>query len=308
MAGMKFAQNRGVLYISICADMALVFGLAAPALSQSEISSQPVAVSGNKEIHRQPVTGKIDRSQEIANASFNKLSDSYASDSLPKVGRAVESITPHPPKISASFEPPPQEGAPTGTAGGATRGGCEKDAQEKSVLTALVPARVKIVMTVAERPTLLFYIPETYASKVGFSLQDEKESEIYQTEMEISGQPGIVSVSIPPSAPALEIGKNYTWQFSLICDSADYSGNLVLNGFLQRTEISSTLAKAEALTSPLERAAFYEKNGLWLEAVANLAEARRQEPDSRKVAEQWAELLKSAGLETVAETPLLEAK
>ncbi|MCU0515861.1 MAG: DUF928 domain-containing protein [Oscillatoria sp. Prado101] len=260
MARIKLYRNRAALYISIFADMALVLGLAAPALSQSGLASQPVA-----------------------------------------------QITPYDLKISVTFEPPPDQGAPAGTAGGASRGGCPSDPKEKPFLTALIPATGK-VLTVAERPTLFFYIPQTSARKVGFSLKDENENDVYQTDLEISGNPGIVSVSLPPSAPALEIGKNYNWYFALVCNSADASGNLVVNGSLERSEISPTLAKAQELTSPLERAAFYAKNGIWLEALANLAEVRRQEPDNTKLAEQWAEFLKSAGLEPVAEKPLLKPK
>lgn len=305
MAKIKFYKNRAALYISIFADMALVLGLAAPAISQSGLGSQRSEPSGNKGIHREIVTGKIDSSQQIAVANPNKLnSSSDSSDSAPNPGRAVQKITPQTLKISAIFEPPPDDGAPAGTAGGASRGGCPSDPKEKPFLTALIPATGK-VLTVAERPTLFFYIPKTSARKVGFSLKDETENDVYQTDLAITGNPGIVSVSLPPSAPALEIGKTYNWYFSMLCNSSDFSGNLVVNGSLQRTEISSTLAKAQELTSPLERAAFYAKNGIWLEALANLAEARRKQPDDSKIAEQWTELLKSAGLETVAEKLLL---
>ncbi len=305
MAGIKLLPHLATFSVTVSLELALIAGLAAPAISQSGLGRQRAEPSANKGIHRETVTGKIDSSQQIAVANFNKLnSSSDSSDSAPNAGRAVQKITPQTPKISAIFEPPPEDGAPAGTAGGASRGGCPSDPKEKPFLTALIPATGK-VLTVAERPTLFFYIPQTSARKVGFSLKDETENDVYQTELAITGNPGIVSVSLPPSAPALETGKTYNWYFSMVCDSSDFSGNLVVNGYLQRTEISSTLAKAQELTSPLERAAFYAKNGIWLEALANLAEARRKQPDDSKLAEQWKELLKSAGLETVAEKLLL---
>ena len=120
--------------------------------------------------------------------------------------------------------PPPDRGTPTGRQrGGASRGQCPVVGKP---LTALVPATQKTLgarqgsspalgtlesvwgLTVAERPTLWFYVPYTLTPKlpIEFVLQDEQGNDVYQTSFTSSQTPpGIVRFRLPSTAAPLKV-------------------------------------------------------------------------------------------------------
>ncbi|MBD0306612.1 MAG: DUF928 domain-containing protein, partial [Microcoleus sp. T1-bin1] len=97
------------------------------------------------------------------------------------------------------------------------RGGCASSSQLS--LTALVPKN-KIARTVSDYPTFFFYLPQTEAELAEFILEDESGKEIYQQDLTIKNLSGVIGVSIPANTnvPPLEVGKKYTWVFSLVCN------------------------------------------------------------------------------------------
>jgi hypothetical protein len=86
-------------------------------------------------------------------------------------------------------------------------------------LTALVPKN-KIGRTVSGYPTFFFYLPQTEAELAEFILEDENRNLIYEQALTIKNLSGVIGVSIPANTnvPPLEVGKKYTWLFSLVCD------------------------------------------------------------------------------------------
>jgi hypothetical protein len=121
------------------------------------------------------------------------------------------------------------------------RGGCASSSQLS--LTALVPKN-KIGRTVSDYPTFFFYLPQTDAELAEFILEDESGNQIYQQDLTIKNLSGVIGVSIPANTnvPPLEVGKKYTWKFSLVCDPEDRSSDQVervLYGELNSVQISS---------------------------------------------------------------------
>lgn len=201
---------------------------------------------------------------------------------------------------------PPGDGEPDQTAGGASRGGgCPLNVGNLgNCVIPLMPASQQR-LTVAERPTFFVYVPETAAKEIFFSLRDENSQTSYQTKIPLAGQSGIVSFKLPDDAPALEVGKNYQWAFILVGETGLRPDSPGVQGTIQRVELNpSVKTQLEQVTS-LERAALYRKNGLWLETLATLAEARKLQPNDSSLAASWEDLLKSAGLEAIATRPLL---
>ena len=184
-------------------------------------------------------------------------------------------------------------------------------------LTALIPAS-NLALTTATHPTFFLYVPHTAGATqtgtrpsarerfdVEFQLADEQEHEIYQTTFAITGTPGIVSFTLPPAAPALEPNKYYRWYFEVICDREDRSGDSVVSGWSRRLEPSPSVLQALKQASPQLQPAIYAQAGLWHDTLATLAELRRSQPNDSRLTTAWVELLKSVGLDKVAQEPLV---
>ena len=201
-------------------------------------------------------------------------------------------------KVSLGF-PVENRGAPSSTVGAGTRGAsCIQEGRGKVPLKALMPTRNNFGTTVAPNPTFFVYVPKTTAQSAEFVVVDDKKDEVYLTSLDVSGTPGVVKLSLPPTV-SLEIGKNYMWQFSLICDTIDRSQDKLVRGFIQRVELSPDMNAKLKQAAPLEQAKLYAKDRIWYETVTILADLRSSKPA------EWEELLKSVGLEDIAKQPFV---
>jgi len=235
-------------------------------------------------------------------------------------------------KVSLEF-PVDNVGQPDGGShGAAIRGSCFKYQQNqegKMPLTALMPRNpltnrpVNQTLTVAANPTVFVYVPETTPLSAEdlvlaeFSVLDDQEKDVYKTTFRLPtvlssdlpnssvSTPGIVKLSLPANV-SLETGKNYHWVFKLSCRKANADPNAEPNytryveGWIQRTELSSELkAKIEQAT-PLEQAKLYATARIWSDTLMLAAQLRSSQPA------EWEELLKSVGLTEISQAPFIE--
>lgn len=201
-------------------------------------------------------------------------------------------------------EETPREGLPGRRVGGGTRGGCTLGGNS---LIALVP-ETNLALTTTAYPTLFFYVPEMKESKMAeFVLLDENEELVYESSFELAGQPGIVSFSLPNSEglSPLEVGKNYQWYFSIVCNPNDRAEDIAVDGWLQRVNSEPDLAFRLQNATLFDQASLYISENLWADALVTLAEARWQRPNDVMVAQEWKKLLQLIGLDTIAREPLL---
>jgi hypothetical protein len=236
-------------------------------------------------------------------------------------------------KVSLEF-PVDNVGQPDGgSGGGGTRGQCfkyQQNQKDKMPLTGLMPRNpltnrpVNQTLTVAANPTVFVYVPETTTQSTEdvvfaeFSVLDDQDKDVYKTTFRLPtvvssdvptssvSTPGTVKLSLPADV-SLETGKNYRWVFQLFCRKANADpnaeqnyNNLLVAGWIQRTELSPDLkAKIEQAT-PLEQAKLYAKERIWSETLMLAAQLRSSNPD------EWEELLKSVGLNEIAQAPFIE--
>jgi hypothetical protein len=210
--------------------------------------------------------------------------------------------------------PPPDNSAPTQREGAATRSPCLR---VKNRLTALVPlvqktasngqgANSKVVLgkTAAERPSFWFYVPYTFtpAHPVEFLLQDEAGKDLYKATLEASQTaPGVVGFELPSTAPALEVGKRYHWFFSVYCNPEE---PVFVAGWVERVALNPSLLPQLEQATQREKFALYQKADLWHEAIATLAQLRRQNPEDTKLKAEWSNLLQSIDLNAIAPEPI----
>lgn len=185
------------------------------------------------------------------------------------------------------------------------RGGC--DIKDQLKLTALSPKN-KIARTVSDYPTFFFYLPKTEAELAEFMLLNESGKEIYKQTIKISNLSGIIGVSIPANkdVPRLEIGKSYSWNFTVICNSQDRSGDMMEIGTVRRVELSADIRSQLEKADPREKNFIYAENGIWQDALSNLVAALRAQPSDAALKADWESLLNSVTLGKIAKEPIAQ--
>jgi hypothetical protein len=174
-------------------------------------------------------------------------------------------------------------------------------------LIALMPEN-KIGRTVSDYPTFFFYLPQPSAELAEFLLLDENGDVIYQQDLTIKNLSGVIGVSIPANTnvPPLEVGKKYTWSFSLVCDPDDRSGDKIETGVVRRVELSADILRQLETADPRQKTVIYAREGIWQDAVSNLAAARRANPNDPVFQTDWESLLNSVTLGEIAKEPIVE--
>ncbi|GAB4535410.1 MAG: DUF928 domain-containing protein [Pleurocapsa sp.] len=205
-------------------------------------------------------------------------------------------------KISFNLPTPPSRGTPLGRhKGGGSRSSC----QDYQNLTALVPANNNVVWgkTVATHPEFLFYLPQ--GSAIEFVLQDEEDNYIYHTNLEVPPEnQGVVSISIPRTATPLENNKIYQWTLSLSC--GNNSGAFVyVQGSIEKVALETNIQTQLATANEPKKAVIYAREGIWYDAIALLAQLRKDNPNDNQVNTMWNELLEQVALKEISSQPIL---
>lgn len=207
--------------------------------------------------------------------------------------------------VFAAPPPRPDIGAPSRRTGAGGRG-CEEVSMLASssdkLLIALVPiysgSELVWGRTTVEHPTFWFYVPYKRPATGKFVLRDKEGKLFYQVDVTLPETPGVVSLSLPSTAPALERDKQYHWYFKIYCQSGQPP--LFVDGWITRNSLNPAIERQLETATILQRVALYAANGFWYEALTSVAELRRTNPN----APEWAALLRDVGLDAIATEPL----
>jgi hypothetical protein len=209
------------------------------------------------------------------------------------------------------FRPAAGKGLPRRASGGASRVG-RYDLNASNTGTSQGPMALMAMLpqnysgtTIAARPTIMVYVPESTAQTAVFSLKDATGNMVYQQQLSVSGQAGLVAIALPANAPALTVGQDYQWYMALQIDGELNPSTPYVDGWIQRIEASPTIATAMAQSDPLKQAEVLGANGVWYDCAAKLAGLRASQPDRAELKQHWAELLESVGLQEVSQVPLV---
>lgn len=196
---------------------------------------------------------------------------------------------------------PPKVGLPGQRQdGGGVRSAYNNACLADGQLTALIPP-TNIGLTISEKPMLYWYVPSNGPIEVEFVLREASGQLVEQQILELTETPGIVSLS--PSKP-LEVGKDYHWFFSLICNPNERAGDRFVGGWIRRVEKSAALeSKLVAAKDESERISIYAQESLWFDTLASLAELLRQNPNDSILVDKWEELLQTVELANLAKKP-----
>lgn len=211
---------------------------------------------------------------------------------------------------------PPSRGLPGRREGGGTRGSC---VTHQPSLTALTP-QTSYGLTTRSHPTWFWYVPQTTAQSAEFVLLDRDENEVYTQTIDLTGNPGILQLTLPDanssdsnapgsssenSTAGLDVGQDYHWYFAVVCDAADRSGDVITEGWIQRIEPDPRLVAQLESATAIDRPSLYAAAGIWYDAIDTVVELRQTEARQSEVQTQWQNLLKSVGLESLSSAPFL---
>ncbi|WP_335054433.1 DUF928 domain-containing protein [Nostoc sp.] len=202
--------------------------------------------------------------------------------------------------------------------GGVRRGPCADD--EFASLIALAPERKlksdpasteEVGKTVEDYPTFWFYLPP-YPSSIKsakFVLLDENrhlvQAPVYaqlpqaSEESQLHKNPGIIAgLTLPSKEKALEVDKQYSWYFSILCDSQKPSRNPEVTGQIQRV-LPGLLPRVPEPAYIVHSKIYTEtdgiKNVVFYDTVTQLVKKRRT------YSSDWKTLLNKSDIPTSAE-------
>lgn len=238
----------------------------------------------------------------LLGSAFNVSAQMLSQSGSPSLGSTLEN----------AFRPPRRISAPDNRQGGATRGPCFVDPRK---LTAIVP--LSGGETASEYPTVFWYMPKMTAKdapapEIQFTLRDANDNKIYSANYplqksagDVVAVPGIMSLTVAKPY-GLEVGKQYTWQLKVTCDSKsleDNSDNQTAEGGLKRVAADPSLALRTQQATPEERIAIYAQSNLWYEMLANLVRLRRDRPNDPNLTDAWEKLLAVVDLDAISQKP-----
>jgi hypothetical protein len=182
---------------------------------------------------------------------------------------------------------------------GGSRGGACKHKQTEQQLTALIPEKSTQSLTTSEHPVFWFYIPDAPEDvhSIEFSLHDRNDTTTpYRTSLQVTKTPGIIGIALPPSPKSsLKLNESYYWRFIVRCvqetPESDPANDPVVEGWVTRVQQNPNL----------------ENQVIWHDELTNLANRYLSEPQNTEIRNAWAKLLKSVGLEGLAQAPLVSS-
>jgi len=204
-------------------------------------------------------------------------------------------------RVALNFKPP-NRGTPPATAGGASRSACVTDTIP---LTVLTPSNM-LGLTTAARPTVFLFVPKTSAKSAEFVLKDANDNDVYRTMMPLNGGSGVISLTLPDSAPELEPEKSYRWYFSMVCRPKNRLEDVFVSAWIQRATPQASVLTALKQASPTQRPEIFAEAGFWYDTLNSLADLRRANPSDANLTRDWSSLLKSVGFsQPVSDAPLV---
>jgi Domain of Unknown Function (DUF928) len=204
------------------------------------------------------------------------------------------------------FVPPADDGTPRSTRSGASRTLISSTCGALPLLP-----ESGLSLTTDEQLSLYTYFAKgSTVSNVILNVKSADQSEYYETSVSLPADKfvengGVIEIKVDDALPALKTGEEYSWSMVLVCDGQlrPRPDSPVLTGAVERVE---PVLAAQAADMPLaEQAKMYGEAGLWHDLLSTLALMRIENPNDAQSVEHWSEVLKSVGLDDVAEAALI---
>lgn len=176
--------------------------------------------------------------------------------------------------------------------GGGSRGECMSD----DTLVALSPKN-HLIETTKATPTLYFAMPEfEYPLQVEFILKNVEGEIIADQLFEAESNGGVTGLDLTNQIEPLEVGQDYEWYLSVLCNANNRAYDMVVHGWMRRVpgveedNVVSDIQLTEQVQS-------YQAQGLWHNAIALLLQFQQDHNSDIHSTNLWAALLEAEGLQ-----------
>jgi hypothetical protein len=201
---------------------------------------------------------------------------------------------------STAYTPAPRP-KPQRTEGGGSRGCLSTD---EIALQLLVP-KDHSAFTASEHPTLSWYISEIPSIPLELSVvEDGVPQPIFVKRLKVE-KAGLMQFKLPENISGLEVGRQYRWTVSLICNSARPSQSIYARAWMERAPQTTDFAETIAKLSEYDKALAYIQAGIWYDAVASISKSYLNGSDPSLASNLLQNLLHQVGLVEVSAIKLL---
>jgi hypothetical protein len=213
-----------------------------------------------------------------------------------------------------------RSGKPDQRRGAGSRGpkSCFVDSTKTSA--ALAPEN-NVGLTLSASPQLLLALPTTL--KAGMKVRVTSTTTrtttpsaptkfVYEASFPAPPTAGVVSIQVPDSLglEPLAVGGTYNVSVTLACEPSTSESEVAHKTFTTRIQrIAPPLALTKSLegVKGLDHVGLLARNGIWVDALAELSDLRCRDPKNPKVQQAWLDLLKSVDLAEAATLPFLKS-
>lgn len=187
---------------------------------------------------------------------------------------------------------------PQRTQGGGSRG-CPNT--QPVALQLLIPSN-HTARTTLSHPTFAWQLSALPPLPLQFALTEEGASKPILVQELAVKHAGVMQFTLPSKAKGLEVGKEYRWTVSLICNAERPSENAYARGWVERITTDTTVLQQLAATkSTYQKAVTYAQAGIWYDSLAMLLNIPPHSADLVPSAEFLQTLLRQVGIpETIA--------
>jgi hypothetical protein len=190
-----------------------------------------------------------------------------------------------------TFTAPNGLGVPTRRVAGGSRSIDNQCLSQNEDLVAIIPKSETALLTTQAKPVFFFYVPQT-SKQIELVVQDNNQQTVLAKQIyKPSSTSGIVSV--PLTRTSLDVGKEYHWYFSVICNPKERSQDKVVEGGIKRINPDPQLLAKLKSATPEERANIYAQAGIWQDSLDTLAQLLISHPNDSTLKTDWNELLTS---------------
>ncbi len=164
-------------------------------------------------------------------------------------------------------------------------------AQEQAPLTLLVPED-HVPLTTSSHPTFYWYMNTTLSTPIRLTIQEPGQPSLIYVRNWSQGMSGVYAMKLPATVNPLQVGKQYRWTVTVICNPKKPSENIYAKAWIERVKKPNIISNNR---SCLES---YAESGIWYDALSC--------PRSNKYSEEFWSLLDQVDLPLIVrERPLI---
>ena len=195
------------------------------------------------------------------------------------------------------YVPPKDRGRSQRTEGAGSRG-CN---QAVPISLRLLAPNDHVAATVLGHPSFLWYVSKIPTTPMRFTLVEPGIVKPLLEEWVKVDKPGIVQLHLPTKVQELEIGKQYKWSVSIVCNQERPSENIYARAWIERVPKELDLVQnLAAATNGSQRATIYAKSGIWFDAIAITYSVFLAHPSDEESYAYFYTLLAQIGLSQLA--------